>query len=66
MQHDFAVAIHREFDRHAGFELQGTKDEEQRLRSPEYRAQLVETLVRAIGRFKLEYETGSVAPAGPP
>jgi N-acetylmuramoyl-L-alanine amidase len=43
-----------------------TKDEEQRLRSPEYRAQLVETLVRAIGRFKLEYETGSVAPAGPP
>ena len=43
-----------------------TKDEEQRLRTPEYRAQLVETLVRAIGRFKLEYETGSVAPAGPP
>ncbi len=43
-----------------------TKDEEQRLRTPEYRAQLVETLVRAVGRFKLEYETGSVVPAGTP
>lgn len=41
-----------------------TKDEEQRLRTPEYRAQLVETLVRAVGRFKLEYETGSAAAAG--
>jgi N-acetylmuramoyl-L-alanine amidase len=43
-----------------------TKEEEQRLRAPEYRAQLVETLVRAIGRFKLEYETGSAAPAETP
>lgn len=43
-----------------------TKDEEQRLRTPEYRAQLVETLVRAVGRFKLEYETGSAVPAGTP
>lgn len=43
-----------------------TKDEEQRLRTPEYRAQLVETLVRAVGRFKSEYETGSAAAAGAP
>ena len=43
-----------------------TRDEEQRLRTPEYRAQLVETLVRAVGRFKLEYETGSAASAGAP
>ncbi len=43
-----------------------TRDEEQRLRSPEYRAQLVETLVRAVGRFKLEYETGATAAAGAP
>jgi N-acetylmuramoyl-L-alanine amidase len=43
-----------------------TKEEEQRLRTPEYRAQLVETLVRAVGRFKLEYETGASAPASAP
>lgn len=43
-----------------------TRDEEQRLRTPEYRAQLVETLVRAVGRFKLEYETGTSAAAGAP
>ena len=43
-----------------------TKDEEQRLRTPEYRAQLVETLVRAVGRFKVEYETGATVPAGTP
>jgi N-acetylmuramoyl-L-alanine amidase len=42
-----------------------TKEEEVRLRTPEYRAQLVETLVRAVGRFKVEYETGSAAPASP-
>ncbi|MEO7794220.1 MAG: N-acetylmuramoyl-L-alanine amidase [Thermoanaerobaculia bacterium] len=43
-----------------------TKEEEQRLRTPEYRAKLVETLVRAVGRFKVEYETGSAAPAVAP
>lgn len=43
-----------------------TKEEEQRLRTPEYRAQLVETLVRAIGRFKVEYETGSATSAETP
>ena len=43
-----------------------TREEEQRLRTPEYRAQLVETLVRAVGRFKLEYETGASASAGAP
>ncbi|MEO8277363.1 MAG: N-acetylmuramoyl-L-alanine amidase [Thermoanaerobaculia bacterium] len=39
-----------------------TREEEQRLRTPEYRSQLVETLVRAISRFKQEYETGGSAP----
>lgn len=43
-----------------------TREEEQRLRTPEYRSQLVETLVRAISRFKLEYETGgSPSPSAP-
>jgi N-acetylmuramoyl-L-alanine amidase len=42
-----------------------TREEEQRLRTPEYRSQLVETLVRAISRFKLEYETGGTPPASP-
>ncbi len=43
-----------------------TREEEQRLRTPEYRSQLVETLVRAIARFKLEYEAGgSPAPSAP-
>lgn len=40
-----------------------TREEEQRLRTPEYRSQLVETLVRAIGRFKVEYESGATPPA---
>lgn len=43
-----------------------TKEEELRLRTPEYRAQLVEALVRAVGRFKVEFETGSAAAAGAP
>ena len=43
-----------------------TRDEEQRLRTPEYRAQLVETLVRAVGRFKVEYESGGSPSAGAP
>jgi N-acetylmuramoyl-L-alanine amidase len=43
-----------------------SREEEQRLRTPEYRSQLVETLVRAIGRFKLEYETGDATAAPPP
>ncbi len=38
-----------------------TASEEQKLRDPVYRAELVETLVRAIGRFKAEYDP---APAG--
>jgi N-acetylmuramoyl-L-alanine amidase len=38
-----------------------TAEEEQKLRDPAYRAELVETLVRAIGRFKSEYDP---APAG--
>lgn len=36
--------------------------EERRLRDPEYRAGLVTTLVRAIARFKSEYEAASEAP----
>ena len=43
-----------------------TREEELRLRSPEYRTQLVETLVRAVGRFKVEYETGTSVAAGAP
>ncbi len=43
-----------------------TREEEQRLRSPEFRTQLVETLVRAVGRFKVEYETGTSVAAGAP
>lgn len=38
-----------------------TATEEQKLRDPAYRAELVETLVRAIARFKTEYDP---APAG--
>lgn len=38
-----------------------TAEEETKLRDPAYRAELVETLVRAIGRFKGEYDP---APAG--
>ena len=41
-----------------------TKDEEEKLRTPAYRAALAEALVRAIGRFKAEWE-GSAAPAAP-
>ena len=43
-----------------------TREEEQRLRTPEYRAQLVEALVRAVERFKLEYESGSAPTVGAP
>jgi N-acetylmuramoyl-L-alanine amidase len=39
--------------------------EERRLRDPEYRAGLVATLVRAIGRFKSEYDAASEAPGAP-
>ena len=38
-----------------------TAAEEKKLRDPAYRSELVETLVRAIGRFKAEYDP---APAG--
>ena len=52
-----------------------TREEEQLLRTPEYRAELAETLVRAIRRFKVELEQGArgvpaavgpAAGAGPP
>jgi len=43
-----------------------TREEEQRLRTPEYRSQLVETVVRAIARFKLEYETGGAPSTSAP
>lgn len=43
-----------------------TREEEEKLRSPEYRAELVETLVRAIGRFKAEYEPRASAPSAAP
>ncbi len=36
--------------------------EEQRLRDPAYRAELVTTLVRAVSRFKAEYEKAREAP----
>jgi N-acetylmuramoyl-L-alanine amidase len=36
--------------------------EEQRLRNPAYRAELVTTLVRAVSRFKSEYEAKREAP----
>jgi N-acetylmuramoyl-L-alanine amidase len=40
-------------------------EEEKRLREPAYRAELVETLVRAIGRFKAEVDGAPTAGAGP-
>lgn len=43
-----------------------TREEEEKLRSPEYRAELVETLVRAIGRFKAEFEPRASAPSAAP
>ena len=43
-----------------------TREEEQRLRTSGYRSQLVETLVRAISRFKIEYEnTGTPSTSAP-
>jgi N-acetylmuramoyl-L-alanine amidase len=41
-----------------------TREEEERLRTPAYRAELAEALVRAIGRFKAAVE-GTAAPAAP-
>lgn len=41
-----------------------TRDEEERLRTPGYRAELAEALVRAIGRFKAAVE-GTAEPAAP-
>ncbi len=43
-----------------------TREEEERLRTPEYRGELVETLVRAIGRFKAEVEQRSDTRAAGP
>jgi len=40
-------------------------DEEQKLRDPDYRARLVETVVRAIARFKAEYDRQSGAGGAP-
>jgi N-acetylmuramoyl-L-alanine amidase len=42
-----------------------TREEEQKLRSPEYRAQVAEALVRAVGRFKAEVEGGGAAAPAP-
>jgi N-acetylmuramoyl-L-alanine amidase len=39
-------------------------EEERRLRDPEYRAGLVDTLVRAIGRFKREFDAGVESAGG--
>jgi N-acetylmuramoyl-L-alanine amidase len=39
-------------------------DEEQKLRDPAYRGELAETLVRAVSRFKAEYEGAGGAPGG--
>jgi N-acetylmuramoyl-L-alanine amidase len=40
------------------------RDEEKRLRDPAYRTNLVESLVRAVARFRTEVE-GAGAPAAP-
>lgn len=43
------------------------RDEEKRLRDPAYRSRLVESLVRAVGRFRAEIDgTGASAPAATP
>ena len=42
-----------------------TREEEQKLRTPEYRAQVAEALVRAVGRFKAEVEGGAASAPAP-